>query len=85
MVVEQVGHEGEVESLLALDDVLGGDEGSALQFLRLIQHLLSPGDHVLDVHGLLVNPGRAGRNLVEQLSVDLAVFNILVEVPDSSV
>ena len=83
VVVEQVGHEGEVESLLTLHHVLGGDEGPALQFLRLVQHLLGPGDHVLDVHGVLVDPGRAGSNLVEQLGVDLTVFNILMEVSDS--
>ena len=85
VVVEEVGHEGEVESLLALHHVLGGDEGPALQLVGLVQHLLGPGDHVLDVHGLLVDPGRAGGDLVEQLGVDLTVFNILVEVPDSPV
>ena len=84
MVVEEVRHEGEVQSLLTLHHVLGGDEGPALQFLRLVQHLLGPGDHVLDVHGVLVHSGRAGGDLIEQLGVDLAVFDILVEVPDSS-
>lgn len=42
MHVEQVGHEGQVELAVSVDDVLRGDKLPAVQLRRLLQHQLSP-------------------------------------------
>lgn len=42
MHVEQVGHEGQVQLAVAVDNVMGGDKLPAVQPGRLLQHQLSP-------------------------------------------
>ena len=83
MVVEQVGHEGEVELVHALGHVLRRDEAPAAQLVRLLQHDLGPGHEVSLHQRLLVNPGVGGRDLVEQEGVRLAVLDVVGEVVDA--
>ena len=85
VVVEQVSNKRQVELFLALDHILGGDEGSALNFVRLVQHELRPLQQILPAHGVLVYSSLFRRYLVDKLSVDLTVFNIIVEIANSSV
>ena len=42
MGIEEVGHIGHVEALVALDDVLGTDKLSAANLSCLLQHLVGP-------------------------------------------
>ena len=84
-VVEEIGHKSQVELLLTLDHVLGGDKGSALDLVSLIQHELRPLQEVLTGHGLLVNSGPLWCYLVDQLSVNLTVLDVIVKIVNSSV
>ena len=84
-VVEEVCHEGEVEPLLTLDHVPGRHEGAALDLVGLLQHGLGPVQQVSLAHRLLGHPRILGRNLVDQLRVDLTVLDIFMEVLDSPI
>ena len=84
MVVEEVCNKCKIELLVAVDHVLGGDEGPAVNPLSLGQHDLCSFQPVLPGERLLVKLLIAWRHLSQQLSVDLAVLDVLAEVLDES-
>ena len=63
---------------------LGGHKGPAVDPLSLGQHYLCSLQPVLPGESLLVNLLTTGRHLSQQLSVDLAVLDVLTEVLDQS-
>ena len=82
MVVEEVGHEGEVELVHALRHVGRGDEAAAAELVRLLQHDLRPGQQVGLQQRVPVDPRVRGGDLVEEVGVGLAVLDVAGEVGD---
>ena len=78
--VEHVGDEGEVELLVALDDVGRAHKLAAVDLLGLLQHALRALRLVGDAERGRVDAGPGGRDLLDQDRVALRVLDVLAEV-----
>lgn len=80
MVVEQIGHEGQIQLVDAVDDVLGREEAAAVQLGRLLEHDLRPALQVRLPEGVQIDVGIVAGDLLEEMRVDLRVDNVRLEV-----
>lgn len=80
VVVEQVGDEGQIELVNSIHDVLRCDEASTVELRRLLQHRLGPMDQVRLVDRFGRDAGLGGRDLFQQVRVNLWVADVAGEV-----
>lgn len=47
VIVEQIGNKSQIQLVHSVDDIFGGDEAAASQFVSLLKHNLSTGQSVI--------------------------------------
>ena len=85
VVVKKICHKGKIKPFLTLDNILGCDKGSAFNLFSLLKHIFSSFQKIFFVHCILIYTSLFGSNLVDQLSINLTVFDVIMKISDSSV
>lgn len=80
MIVEQIGHKGQVQLVDAIDHILWRQEAAAIQLGRLLQHDLGTLLQIRFTECIQIDIGLVAGNLLQQMRIDLRVDNVRLEV-----
>lgn len=80
VIVEHVGDEGEIQLVYAVYHVARRHETSAAELGRLLQHNLGAGGVVGLHHSFESDASRVGRDLLDEVGVDLRVGDVRLEI-----
>lgn len=80
MVVEQISHEGQIEFVDAVDDILWRKEAAAVELGGLLQHDLRARLQIGFPQGIQIDIRIIAGNLLQQMRIDLGIDDVRLEV-----